>query len=156
MNKNNALLQIVNPEKDLNFQHENIQTIVDQMENELLLQSGMVWYVQVFGLFWTRGWSILPVLYSFFRPSLKMFLEQQNLSRHLIELGGSYKLFIQPCWQIMSIIRRLTIGLMRFLIHRRNPSICIDQWMTNSASEMVERNRRFLKSILRALEYLGR
>ena len=28
--------------------------------------------------------------------------------------------------------------------------------MTNSASETVERNWRFLKSILRALEYLGR
>ena len=27
--------------------------------------------------------------------------------------------------------------------------------MTNSASEAVKRNRRFLKSILRALEYLG-
>ena len=28
--------------------------------------------------------------------------------------------------------------------------------MTNSASETVERNWQFLKSILRALEYLGR
>ena len=42
MKKKNALLQIVNPEKDLNFQHENIQTTVEQMENELLLESGMV------------------------------------------------------------------------------------------------------------------
>ena len=43
-----------------------------------------------------------------------------------------------------------------FLNTQNNPSIRIDQRMTNSASETVERNRRFLKSILRALEYLGR
>ena len=43
-----------------------------------------------------------------------------------------------------------------FLNTQNNPSICIDQQMTNSASETVERNRRFVKSILRVLEYLGR
>ena len=32
MNKNNALLQIVNLGKDLNFQQENIWIIVDRME----------------------------------------------------------------------------------------------------------------------------
>ena len=41
-----------------------------------------------------------------------------------------------------------------FLNTQNNPSIHIDQRMTNSASETVERNRRILKSILRALEYL--
>ena len=42
-----------------------------------------------------------------------------------------------------------------FLNTQNNPSICIDQRMTSSASKTVERNRRFLKSILRVLEYLG-
>ena len=43
-----------------------------------------------------------------------------------------------------------------FLNTQNNPSIRIDQRMTNSASETVERNWRFLKSLLRALEYLRR
>ena len=43
-----------------------------------------------------------------------------------------------------------------FLNTQNNPSIRIDQRMTNSTSKTVETNRRFLKSILRALEYLRR
>ena len=42
-----------------------------------------------------------------------------------------------------------------FLNRQNNPSIRIDQRKTNSASKTVERNRRFLKSILHVLEYLG-
>ena len=43
-----------------------------------------------------------------------------------------------------------------FVNTQKNPSIRIDQGMTNSASEMLERNRRFLKSIFCTLECLGR
>ena len=39
---------------------------------------------------------------------------------------------------------------------QNNPSIRIDQRMINSASETFGRNKRFLKSILRVLEYLER
>ena len=43
-----------------------------------------------------------------------------------------------------------------FLNTQNNPSFRIYQEMPNSACETVESNRRFLKFILRALQYLGR
>ena len=43
-----------------------------------------------------------------------------------------------------------------FLDTQNNPSSRIDQRLIRCVSEKVERNRRFLQSILRALEYLGR
>ena len=43
-----------------------------------------------------------------------------------------------------------------FLNTQNNPSFRIYQEMPNSACEMVESNRRFLKFILRVLQYLGR
>ena len=43
-----------------------------------------------------------------------------------------------------------------FLNTQNNPSFRIYQQMPNSACETVESNRRFLKFILRVLQYLGR
>ena len=43
-----------------------------------------------------------------------------------------------------------------FLDSQNNLSICIGQRITKSASKTVKRNRQFLKSILRSLEYLER
>ena len=43
-----------------------------------------------------------------------------------------------------------------FLDSQNNLSIRIDQRITKSASKTVKRNRQFLKSVLRSLEYLER
>ena len=53
-----------------------------------------------------------------FQTQPKMVLAQQNLSRHLIQTGGKLQTIRSVMLTNVSIIRRLTIGLMRFLIHR--------------------------------------
>ena len=129
MNKNNALLKIVNPGNDLNFQQENIRTIVDQIEK---------WTVIAIrnGLIRTNFWPILnekmeytACLEFFFRPSPKVVLEHQNLSRHLIRTGGKLQTIYSAMLTNMNIIRRLTIGLMHFLIHRTTHQfVLINEW----------------------------
>ena len=132
MKKNNALLKIVNPGNNLNFQQENIRTIVDQIEK---------WTVVAIrnGLIRTNFWPILnkkmeytACLVFLFRPSPKVVLEQQNLCeliRHLIRTGGKLQTIYSAMLTNMNIIRRLTIGLMHFLIHRTTHQfVLINEW----------------------------
>ena len=54
----------------------------------------------------------------FFQSSPNMVLEQQNLSKHLIWIGGKLQTIYSAMLTNVRITRCLTIGLMHFLIHR--------------------------------------
>ena len=87
-------------------------------------------------LIFTNFWPILnkkmeytACLVFFFRPNPKMVLEQQNLSRHLIQTGGKLQTIYSAMLTNVSIIRRLIIGSMRFLIHRTiYQFVLINEW----------------------------
>ena len=81
-----------------------------------------------------------------------MVLEQQNLLRHLTRTGGKLLSHADKCQNHKTSYN----SFVAFLDTQNNPLIRIDRRMTNSATETVERNRQFLKSILRTLKYLER
>ena len=122
-------MQIVNPGKDLNFQQENIWTIVDQMEKWTIIAIRN-------GLIRTNFWPILDkkleytvCLVFFFWPNPKMVLEQQNLLLHLIRTGGKLQTIYSAMLTNVSIIRRLSIGLTQFFIHRTiHQFVLINEW----------------------------
>ena len=96
------------------------------------------------------GYTACPVF--FFRPSPKMVLEHTTSYTNWRKAKDYLFSHADECEYHKTSYNRFDA----FLDTQNNPSSRIDQRMISCVSEKVERNRRFLQSILRALEYLGR
>ena len=156
MNKKKALLRIVNSRKDLNFQQEDIWTIIDQMEEwtVIAIQNRLHKFWPILNKKMDHFYVFLSCILFPIQPKYGFGAAKLIKTPYMNWRKATDYLFshADECEDHKMSYNRLDA----FLNTQNNPSFRIYQEMPNSACEMVESNRRFLKFILRVLQYLGR
>ena len=156
MNKKKALLPIVNSRKDLNFQQEDIWTIIDQMEEwtVIAIQNRLHKFWPILNKKMDHFYVFLSCILFPIQPKYGFGAAKLIKTPYMNWRKATDYLFshADECEDHKMSYNRLDA----FLNTQNNPSFRIYQQMPNSACETVESNRRFLKFILRVLQYLGR